>query len=357
MCSERKIGTFPASLDLKHAKPDSVLSPPRAITLTSAHFTPLVSSGLGLCVFWMEHFDSLFLACLCKTQSASMSNASSSSHFCLQASLPQMPLCPWAAWDLFSGVLPGAASAPVPHSCRQHPANSTPPCFLQVYLVEGWGCVVCFFGVVWFFIWAFFNIFYYYIIFIFSILFSANEEEQGKLWETSERGRTSAQTVPSAITCLQVVSPGLSSDCSRNNSHFSRFYLVPKRKAKRRASCSPGPSLPPRCLLYGLWSQKKETGPSHKVYLWLAACSYCRSTPAPEFGSASPPREAVHVFPERDGGKREKRGSIFILWNPKGLLFFQPGLVGSYFVKERVGSSNVREGCGFCFSQHQWKTR
>lgn len=89
MCSGCKTGTFPASPVLKPTKPDSVLSPPRAITLTSAYFTPLVSFGLGLCVFLMKHFCFLFLSCLCKIQSASTISASLSSHFCLPASHPK----------------------------------------------------------------------------------------------------------------------------------------------------------------------------------------------------------------------------------------------------------------------------
>lgn len=105
-----KHSKFPFQLIFIILLPDSILSPPRAITLTSSHFTPLVSFGLRLWAFWMKNFDLLFLACLCKTQSASMSNSSPSSHF-LSASLPpQMPLCLWGTRDLFSGVLPGAAS-------------------------------------------------------------------------------------------------------------------------------------------------------------------------------------------------------------------------------------------------------
>jgi len=85
---------LPCKLRSKNASPDLVLSPPRAITLTSAHLTPL--ADLGLCVFWMKHFSFFFLACLCKiTACIHESNTSSSSHFVCQPPTPNaaVPLC------------------------------------------------------------------------------------------------------------------------------------------------------------------------------------------------------------------------------------------------------------------------
>lgn len=203
MCSGHKIVTFPASSHLKHVKPDLALFPPRAISLTSAYFTPLVSFGLGLCVFWMKHFDLLFLAYLCKTQSVSMSNVPLTSYFCLPVSHPECHCACGSPETCFQGTCLEKhlhCYNTAAHSTLQTPHH---PIFfgfiwwkvrlvwLGVWLV---GFLVCLFlalilivVVVW--------------LVCFFILCSANEEEQRKLWKTSER-RTSAQTVPSAIAYL-----------------------------------------------------------------------------------------------------------------------------------------------------------
>lgn len=222
----------------------------------------------------------------------------------LSATLPhQISLSLWVVQDLFSKVLPETASTLAWHSCMHHTANPMPPSFLWIYLVECWGCMIWLFGVVWVFIWGR----------VYFILFSASEEEQRKCRETSKRGGTSPQTVPSSSARLLVVSSELSSGCSRN-SRFSSFFLFPQTKAKRRSSCSTGPSLPPRCLFYCLWSQKKEAGPSQKVYFWLAVCSKSgmQKQSHPGVWLCLTSQEEVHIFTEKD--KWDKTAGVFLFY-------------------------------------------
>lgn len=84
----------------------------------------------------------------------------------------------------------------------------------------------------------------------------------------------------------------------------------------------------------GLKRRKRVTA---KVYLWLAACSYqeCRSTPAPEFGSASPPGKQF-TFSLKEREEREKIAGVFLFYEtPEG--FFFPARIGWLLLRQRAG--------------------
>lgn len=216
----------------------------------------------------MKCFDLLFL-------SANRSQHPRPMLSCPHTFLCQPPLqtllCPWVAQDLFSGVLLGAASAPVQLSRTQRPANPVPSRSSGVCLVEGWGLGVVFWLVAGFF----------------AVYFLPIKRSKGDSEKQSD------------------VSSGLSSVCSRNNSHFSRFYLFPKRKAKRRKGI-----LLPRTYLASqmLLLQPLVSKEGKKVYLRLVVCSYleCKSIPSPESGSASPLRKQFRFSPkEREMNERK----------------------------------------------------
>lgn len=64
-------------------------------------------------------------------------------------------------------------------------------------------------------------------------------------------------------------------------------------------------------------------GPSHKLYLWVATCSYqeCRSILSPEFGSASPPGKQF-TFSLKGREEQEKIVGVFLFYETPSACFF-----------------------------------
>lgn len=337
MCSGHKIGTFPASPDLKHAKPDSVLSPPRAITLTSANFTPLVSLGLGLCVFWTKHFDLLLLACLCKTQSASKSNASLVSCFCPPDSHPKYRCACGSPETCFQGSCLGQLLHWYNTAARSTLQTTCHPVFF--------GFIWWKLGVMWF---GFLGLFVFLVGYFFLFYFlpmkrsRGNVEKQVKEEELVLKLCLLLSLVYRVFLQGSVLTAAETTHISVDFTYFQKERLKGGHLAPQDPACLPDAYF----TACGL-KRRKQVPATRSTFGRQPALLRMQKHSRPRVWFCLTSREAVHI--ERERGTRENSGSIFILWNPKGVLFSSQNSLAPTLSKSRLATETSMRDGAFAF--------